>query len=614
MPLTKLSSNSFPFGGNSTQFSTAEGSLLGKGLTTSVDRALQTTAGRFEWLTLVLRDMTDGDGCQHNCSGHGTCDNGMCVCMVQYAGDFCQDKNTGYFVAFGSIFATLSAVAIIQLALCIHNEYIRQKHKSVKKVLRINAQKLLYVLTFFATAIKCIYFFTKWSISDIASSNLSSAFYPVMLSGFSFIICFWAEAFHLGDIKFDKPRFLGKSIIGFLTFNFLMYALLFLQLVSTEIIDDLDTTELITKVCNCCFACLMIVAVVFFLGYGVEVYFKVHGAFNSRTGSVDTWQLHASRLGLIAQAILQLVTALFIIADVKGDIWKNHLPIISQNFYDIGFRIVEFGVVLWFPCVLWNCKSPENLWVLNPTTLFKSLKTSEKSETDAVRDVSQENYGSVYQIQGLKQDCWICYDPDRTDAGTLIQPCQCRGDVASVHHECLRKWLIECADQQKELKCKVCNESYKVSGGWSWFPRGLKPRHWLQNFLILIVITSVPFITYAITHSVTSLYIRIFVIGACILVEIGCLRILASSFGVCYKRGRLSTLTISGREVNSVIETLPMPSTTSLPAHSANVETTGESVQCSKNKTNNSSDCGTLNETFQDIPNSLSVKAVIEQS
>lgn len=50
---------------------------------------------------------------------------------------------------------------------------------------------------------------------------------------------------------------------------------------------------------------------------------QVHGAFNSKTGSVDPWQLHASRLGLIAQALLQLFTALFIIADVKRDIWKN---------------------------------------------------------------------------------------------------------------------------------------------------------------------------------------------------------------------------------------------------------------------------------------------------
>lgn len=102
-----------------------------------------------------------------------------------------------------------------------------------------------------------------------------------MLSGFSFIICFWAEvsgrrilipilelfspfkslgniqqtgflnffsllqAFHLGDIKFDKPRFLGKSIIGFLVFNFLMYSLLFIQLVATDVIDDPITTVIL---------------------------------------------------------------------------------------------------------------------------------------------------------------------------------------------------------------------------------------------------------------------------------------------------------------------------------------------------------------------------------
>lgn len=54
------------------------------------------------------------------------------------------------------------------------------------------------------------------------------------------------QAFHLGDIKFDKPRFLSKSIIGFLIFNFLMYALLFIQLVSTDVIDDADTVVCFT--------------------------------------------------------------------------------------------------------------------------------------------------------------------------------------------------------------------------------------------------------------------------------------------------------------------------------------------------------------------------------
>lgn len=46
--------------------------------------------------------------------------------QVQYAGDFCQDQNRGYFVAFGSIFATLSAVAIIQLV----SISVSMKHRS----------------------------------------------------------------------------------------------------------------------------------------------------------------------------------------------------------------------------------------------------------------------------------------------------------------------------------------------------------------------------------------------------------------------------------------------------------------------------------------------------
>lgn len=31
------------------------------------------------------------------------------------------------------------------------------------------------------------------------------------------------------------------------------------------------------------------------------------------------------------------------------------VPVISRNCYNIVFRVVEMGVALWFPCVLWNC-------------------------------------------------------------------------------------------------------------------------------------------------------------------------------------------------------------------------------------------------------------------
>ena len=42
-----------------------------------------------------------------------------------------------------------------------------------------------------------------------------------------------------------------------------------------------------------------------------------------------------------------------------------------------------------------------------------------------------------------KAECWICYDGDTSDAGPMIEPCACKGDVGAVHHDCLKRWLIE---------------------------------------------------------------------------------------------------------------------------------------------------------------------------
>lgn len=55
----------------------------------------------------------------------------------------------------------------------------------------------------------------------------------------------FCRPFTSATLKFDKPRFLGKSIIGFLVFNFLMYSLLFIQLVATDVIDDPITTVIL---------------------------------------------------------------------------------------------------------------------------------------------------------------------------------------------------------------------------------------------------------------------------------------------------------------------------------------------------------------------------------
>lgn len=72
--------------------------------------------------------------------------------------------------------------------LCIHNEYAKQKHKSIRKVLRINAQKLLYALTFFATAIKGIYFFTKVSWCFFFFEKGLTLGNPVLILGIRFLV------------------------------------------------------------------------------------------------------------------------------------------------------------------------------------------------------------------------------------------------------------------------------------------------------------------------------------------------------------------------------------------------------------------------------------------
>ena len=37
--------------------------------------------------------------------------------------------------------------------------------------------------------------------------------------------------------------------------------------------------------------------------------------------------------------------------------------------------------------------------------------------------------------------CWICYDDD--NKADTIEPCNCKGGMKSVHHDCLKKWLQE---------------------------------------------------------------------------------------------------------------------------------------------------------------------------
>merc|ERR1740128_530941 len=166
--------------------------------------------------------------------------------------------------------------------------------------------------------------------------------------------------------------------------------------------------------------------------------------------TINHSQLHQSRLGLLSQALMMMITVGFLLSETLSQFWKPKVDLTSQNTHVIIFRVVEIGVALWFPCVLWNCIRPEQLWILNPKKIIKT--TSPGTERDASEDKASSRDSSASRSDDL--ECWICYDSENSAAGSLIQPCGCKGDVGYVHHDCLRRWLVEKGDENPDnLTC-----------------------------------------------------------------------------------------------------------------------------------------------------------------
>lgn len=145
--------------------------------------------------------------------------------------------------------------------------------------------------------------------------------------------------------------------------------------------------------------------------------------------------MHQSRIGLLSQALMLIIIAGFLFSETLSEFWKAKVPINSRNLHDIIFRVVEIGVAIWFPAVLWNCMQPSELWILNPRKLL--AKFDQSKSVDSSPGEQQFPVGGDNEAFLDKRECWICYDGDKTEP--LIQPCDCTGDVSSVHHECLRR-------------------------------------------------------------------------------------------------------------------------------------------------------------------------------
>lgn len=253
----------------------------------------------------------------------------------------------------------------------------------------------------------------------------------------------------------------------------------------------------------------------------------------------------------------------------------------SRNAYDIIFRVVELGVALWFPCVLWNCMSPEQLWILNPKKILKKLDIDRSLELG--QKVPQKSEG-VSSEGGA--ECWICYDTERTDAGPLIQPCDCRGDVGAVHHHCLRKWLMECAENSSEnLSCKVCGAVYQLERGRAWWiGQGFTTRHWLQTASLVTVMCGTIAGAWTLIQMYDDAYIRSLAAGATLLIIYVCLKFLGFNTFSAYQRARYSAVKILGRHF-AQREPCPAPIEAGVPAAAANVSTISSEVFVDMNAT-----------------------------
>ncbi|XP_022818512.1 uncharacterized protein LOC111350991 isoform X6 [Spodoptera litura] len=544
----------------------------------------------------VMSAAARGAGCALDCSGRGDCMNGTCLCEIRYSGDECAGPNMPYHACIGGVFLLVAFVCAVQLTICVVTEYRRLKAPTFLRACKVTTQKMLYLVAFLASLIRGAYFVSPYFQSAFQegwATSLLSAYYPLLLSGSSLIVCFWAEVFHLRDIRWERPRFLSKSFLAFVTFNFISYSLLAAEVLTTNVAGTSPKEKSFYQhVFNGCYAVLLFIVVTFFLIYGVEVYFKLRGEFLKETKvctiisprpgpssaddgddvqdtlvtkqvrigiqtdlaadgsvdprSVDVSQLHQSRFGLISQALMLILIAGFLASETLSEFWKTKVPVVSRNWHDLVFRLAEIGVALWFPCVLWNSMAPERLWLLNPRRLLaRQLDDARLADLLAQHHDAKQNVetDSLVGSVGSARDCWICYDSSRSEP--LIRPCRCTGDVSAVHHDCLSRWLVESAASPDGLKCKVCNTPYIVqeTNRVVW-ERGFTVAHWARTALAVACMCAAGAAAWVCVQLAASPVARVLAAGAALLVCYVAIRFLGMNTVSAYQRAKVSSLRI----------------------------------------------------------------------
>lgn len=537
----------------------------------------------------VMSVAAKGAGCALSCSGRGDCMNGTCLCEIRYSGEGCAGPNLPYHACIGGVFLVVAFVCAVQLMICVVTEYRKLKAPTFLRACKVTTQKMLYLVAFLASLIRGAYFVSPSAFQEGWATSLLSAYYPLLMSGSSLIVCFWAEVFHLRNIRWESPRFLSKSFLAFVTFNLINYSLLAAEVLTTNIADtSAEKRTFYQHIFNGCYAVLLFIVVVFFLIYGVEVFFKLRGEFLKETKvctiisprpgtstdgdeaqdtlvtkqgiqtdlldgdgtvdprSVDLSQLHQSRVGLISLALMLILIVCFLASETLSEFWKTKVPVVSRNWHDLVFRLAEIGVAVWFPCALWNSMAPERLWLLNPRRLLaRQLDDAKLADLLAQHhhDAKNVERNSLVDSVGSSRDCWICYDSSRAEP--LIRPCRCTGDVSAVHHDCLSRWLVESAASPDGLKCKVCNTPYIVqeTNRVEW-ERGFTWSHWAGTAAAVTALTGAAAGAWALAQLYPSSLVRVLAAGAALLVCYVALRFLGTNTVSAYHRARVYGLKI----------------------------------------------------------------------
>lgn len=100
---------------------------------------------------------------------------------------------TEFIAGVSAIFYVVAFVSLVQLLICCFASYKKLKNPSFLKACRITTQKFLYILVFLASLLRAAYFTQPESVQPSWAYYLMSAYYPLLMTCASLVVCFWAE-------------------------------------------------------------------------------------------------------------------------------------------------------------------------------------------------------------------------------------------------------------------------------------------------------------------------------------------------------------------------------------------------------------------------------------